>query len=60
MSINNKNLIWVAVFVIVSLICCTSQSKGVDIFNILLPTSYHATSGHARQMVTTSGDCYEW
>lgn len=38
----------------------TKSTKEISSFNILLPTSYHPIKGHARQLIITSGDCYNW
>lgn len=42
------------------LITIKINANEVDIFNILLPTAYHATGGHVKQLITTSGGCYNW
>lgn len=38
----------------------STSNQGVNSFNLLLPTSYHPTKGHARQIIITSGGCYDW
>ena len=37
-----------------------SWEKEVDTFNLLLPTAYGSDHGHAQQLISTSGGCYQW
>lgn len=55
-NLNKSELI----FVVLLLLTIQAYSNQVDSFNLLFPTSYHAVKGHARQIVTTSGGCYDW
>jgi hypothetical protein len=51
----------IATIALLDLIFDSSQTTSeVSSFNLLLPTSYHQTKGRARQIVITSGNCYDW
>lgn len=41
-------------------ICVLSYANEIDNFNALLPTAYHPINGHVKQLITTSGGCYDW
>lgn len=49
-------MLWI-VMAVVAGVCHT---KEVDSFNLLLPTVYGESGGHAHQLITTSGGCYSW
>lgn len=48
-----------SILILATLTTYTTSSE-VNNFNLLLPTSYHPTKGNARQIVITSGGCYDW
>lgn len=48
------------VCLILALAFLQCDTKEVDSFNLLLPTAYHQSRGHARQLIVTEGDCYQW
>lgn len=59
MRINNSISPILTLLLLFSTILITN-SQEVNSFNLLLPTSYHPTKGHARQIIITSGGCYDW
>lgn len=60
MSINNRLGYISVLLTLLILVSWAKNPKEINSFNLLLPTSYHPSKGHARQIVITSGDCYDW
>lgn len=60
MSTNNWLTLYFTFLVLSVGVLESTSAKEVNSFNLLLPTSYHPSKGHARQIVITSGGCYDW